>query len=47
MINGSTQLIQKVWNYCHILRDDGLSYGDTMEQFTTLLFLKGVRRTHP
>ena len=22
------QLIQKLWNYCNILRDDGLSYGD-------------------
>lgn len=47
MINGSTQLIQKVWSYCHILRDDGLSCGDTVEQFTYLLFLKGVRRTRP
>jgi len=28
MINGSFQLIQKVWNYCHILRYGGLSYGD-------------------
>jgi type I restriction enzyme M protein len=22
----STQLVQKLWNYCNILRDDGLSY---------------------
>lgn len=21
-------LVQKLWNYCNILRDDGLSYGD-------------------
>jgi len=24
----SHQLVQKLWNYCNILRDDGLSYGD-------------------
>ncbi len=34
------QLVQKLWNYCHILRDDGLSYGDYVEQLTFLLFLK-------
>jgi hypothetical protein len=22
-----TALVQKLWNYCNILRDDGLSYG--------------------
>lgn len=34
------RLIQKLWNYCNILRDDGLSYGDYVEQLTFLLFLK-------
>ncbi len=33
-------LVQKVWNYCNVLRDDGLSYGDYVEQLTYLLFLK-------
>ncbi|HEY5895641.1 MAG TPA: class I SAM-dependent DNA methyltransferase [Chthoniobacterales bacterium] len=33
-------LISKLWNYCSILRDDGLSYGDYVEQLTFLLFLK-------
>lgn len=33
-------LVQKVWNYCNLLRDDGLSYGDYLEQITYLLFLK-------
>ena len=35
-------LIQKLWNYCNILRDDGLSYGDYVEQLTFLLFLKAA-----
>jgi type I restriction enzyme M protein len=33
-------LVNKLWNYCDILRDDGLSYGDYVEQLTFLLFLK-------
>ncbi|MBF4312395.1 SAM-dependent DNA methyltransferase, partial [Vibrio anguillarum] len=33
-------LVQKVWNYCHTLRDDGVGYGDYLEQLTFLLFLK-------
>ena len=33
-------LVRKLWNYCDILRDDGLSYGDYVEQLTYLLFLK-------
>jgi len=28
----STTLVSKLWNYCSILRDDGLSYGDYVEQ---------------
>ena len=36
----SQALVQKLWNYCNILRDDGLSYGDYVEQLTFLLFLK-------
>jgi type I restriction enzyme M protein len=40
MANGSAQIVQKLWNYCNVLRDDGLSYGDYVEQLTYLLFLK-------
>ena len=36
----SNALVSKLWNYCSILRDDGLSYGDYVEQLTYLLFLK-------
>lgn len=38
--NHTVQIVQKLWNYCNILRDDGLSYGDYVEQLTFLLFLK-------
>ncbi len=33
-------LVSKVWNYAHVLRDQGISYGDYVEQITYLLFLK-------
>lgn len=33
-------LVQKVWNYAHVLRDQGVSYGEYVEQITCLLFLK-------
>ncbi|MGI8738951.1 MAG: type I restriction-modification system subunit M, partial [Gammaproteobacteria bacterium] len=36
----SATIVQKLWNYSNILRDDGLSYGDYVEQLTFLLFLK-------
>jgi len=33
-------IVSKVWNFCNVLRDDGVSYGDYLEQLTYLLFLK-------
>src|ERR1700682_3667810 len=48
MPNGSSAIVQKLWNYCNVLRDDGLSYGDYVEQLTFLLFLKMAdERTRP
>jgi type I restriction enzyme M protein len=38
-VNSAT-IVQKLWNYCNVLRDDGMSYGDYVEQLTYLLFLK-------
>ena len=35
-----SDIVQKLWNYCNVLRDDGMSYGDYVEQLTYLLFLK-------
>lgn len=40
MANESAAIVQKLWNYCNVLRDDGVSYGDYVEQLTYLLFLK-------
>jgi type I restriction enzyme M protein len=36
----SSRLVQELWNYCTVLRDDGLSCQDYLEQLTTLLFVK-------
>ncbi len=36
----TSSIVQKLWNYCNVLRDDGMSYGDYVEQLTYLLFLK-------
>lgn len=33
-------LVSKVWNYAHVLRDEGVSYGDYVGQISFLLFLK-------
>ena len=36
----SNQIVSKLWSYCNILRDDGLSYPDYVERLTYLIFLK-------
>jgi type I restriction enzyme M protein len=40
VFDNSTSIVQRLWNYCSVLRDDGVSYGDYVEQLTYLLFLK-------
>ncbi|MFX0188523.1 MAG: N-6 DNA methylase [Candidatus Hodarchaeota archaeon] len=40
MLKKSNVIVDKVWNYCDVLRDDGVSYGDYVEQLTFLIFLK-------
>src|SRR5215212_9003962 len=48
MDDHARRLVQKLWNFCNLLRDDGLSYGDYVEQLTYLLFLKMAHeRTEP
>lgn len=36
----TNQLVDKIWKLCNTLRDDGITYGDYLEQITYLLFLK-------
>ena len=38
--NNASSIIGKVWSFCNTLRDDGVGYGDYLEQITFLLFLK-------
>ncbi len=33
-------IVQRLWNFCNVLKDDGVSYSDYVEQLTYLLFLK-------
>ena len=40
MSDTANRIVQKLWSYCNVLRDDGLSYQDYLEQLTFLLFLK-------
>ena len=43
MSTHSAALTQKLWGYCKVLRDDGLTYGDYLEQLTSLLeALRGI-----
>jgi type I restriction enzyme M protein len=35
-----TDVVGKLWGFCHTLRHDGIDYGDYIEQLTYLLFLK-------
>lgn len=36
----AAEIVNKVWSYVHVLRDDGVGYGDYVEQITYLIFLK-------
>lgn len=40
MSEQSSTIVSKVWGMCNPLRDDGVSYGDYLEQLTYLIFLK-------
>ena len=31
MLSQSSTIVQRLWNYCNVLRDDGLSYDDYVE----------------
>jgi len=40
MSSEAAPIVAKLWNYCNVLRDDGVSYGDYVQQLTNLLFIK-------
>ena len=48
-MSDTKQLVDKLWNFCNLLRDDGVSTIDYTEQLTYLLFLKMAheRETRP
>ena len=39
-MNATASIVSKVWSFCNTLRDDGVGYGDYLEQLTYLIFLK-------
>lgn len=48
MPNEAANIVNRLWNYCGVLRDEGVSYQDYIEQLTYLLFLKmAYERTQP
>ena len=40
MTPSTAPIVSKVWAFCNTLRDDGVSYGDYLEQLTYQIFLK-------
>lgn len=40
MAKTKSEIVNKMWGFCTVLLDDGVSYGDYVEQLTYLLFLK-------
>lgn len=42
---GNQQIVQKLWNLCNVLRDDGITYHQYVTELTYLLFLKMMKET--
>ena len=40
MSSDASTIVQKLWNYCHVLRHDGVGYGEYTQQLTNIIFLK-------
>jgi type I restriction enzyme M protein len=43
---GNQQIVQKLWNLCNVLRDDGITYHQYVTELTYLLFLKMMKETN-
>ena len=44
-VSSTREIVQKLWSFCHILRDDGITYQDYVTELTYLLFLKMLQET--
>ena len=42
-MNNESSIISKIWSFAHVLRDDGVGYGDYLEQLTYLLLPQNGR----
>ena len=45
-MTATTDIVQKLWNLCHVLRDDGITYLQYVTELTYLLFLKMMQETN-
>ncbi len=41
----TNDIVSKLWNLCHVLRDDGITYNEYVTELTFLLFLKMMQET--
>ncbi len=44
-MNSTSDIVQRLWNLCHVLRDDGITYHQYVSELTWLLFLKMAEET--
>jgi type I restriction enzyme M protein len=44
-MTATTDIVQKLWSLCHVLRDDGITYLQYVTELTYLLFLKMMQET--
>ena len=39
------EIVSRLWNLCHVLRDDGITYHQYVIELTYILFLKMAKET--
>jgi hypothetical protein len=44
MSTQSSTIVQRVWNYCNVLRDESMSYGDYVEQALSVVRASRLRQ---
>ena len=45
MALGTQEIVNKLWNLCNVLRDDGITYHQYLNELTYILFLKMSEET--